>query len=73
MLKLCPKAHFLFFLFSHVIPWGLKEVGDIHHPALFSCDRKEKQLLIAMWERDPTSRVLAGQGQSGIICLENLS
>lgn len=39
MLKLCPKADILFFaFFPHVIPWGLKEVGDIHH--LVCCDRR---------------------------------
>lgn len=28
-----------FLLLSHAVPWGIKEMGDIHHPALLPCDR----------------------------------
>lgn len=68
-----PKGIFYFFLFSHVIPLGLKEGGDVSiTQAWFPVTEEaqgQKQLLIAMWERD----VLAGPGGSGMICPENLS
>lgn len=47
-------------------------MGDVHHPGLVSCGRGGTSRK-AMWERDPASRVLAGQGGSEMIRPENLS
>lgn len=58
MLKLCPKADILFFPFFFLMKWET----SITWFAVTEEAQAGEQLLIAMWEMDPTILVLAGQG-----------